>query len=414
MLTRVEWMLAGRYMRTRRQEGFVSVIAWVSLVGITLGVATLIIVTSVMNGFRADLVGRILGLNGHISIVGPQQALPNYDDLARALDTIDGISTVAPLIEGRVLASNGQRSIGAVVRGMQPDDLRAKTLVSEAIVRGALDDFAEPTSAVLGQRLARSLGLTVGDTFRLLSPQGSVADFRTAPRTQAFEVVALFDVGMFEYDSAYVYIPLATAQSYFESGDTVTQLEVVLADAEHLGQVRQLVEVVARDRGEIRDWRQLNTSLFNALQVERTVMFLILTLIILVAAFNIVTGLVMLVKDKGPDIAVLRTLGTPRSLVMRVFIIAGASIGVIGTVVGGLLGLLVATNMDVVNDWFAVLSGAGRFNAEVAFLSRLPSVVDPREVSIILALALALSVIATLYPSWRAARLDPVEALRYE
>ncbi len=414
MLTRVEWMLAGRYMRTRRQEGFVSVIAWVSLVGITLGVATLIIVTSVMNGFRADLVGRILGLNGHLSIVGPQQALPNYDDLARALDTIDGISTVAPLIEGRVLASNGQRSIGAVVRGMQPDDLRAKTLVSEAIVRGALDDFAEPTSAVLGQRLARSLGLTVGDTFRLLSPQGSVADFRTAPRTQAFEVVALFDVGMFEYDSAYVYIPLATAQSYFESGDTVTQLEVVLADAEHLGQVRQLVEVVARDRGEIRDWRQLNTSLFNALQVERTVMFLILTLIILVAAFNIVTGLVMLVKDKGPDIAVLRTLGTPRSLVMRVFIIAGASIGVIGTVVGGLLGLLIATNMDVVNDWFAVLAGAGRFNAEVAFLSRLPSVVDPREVSIILALALALSVIATLYPSWRAARLDPVEALRYE
>ena len=414
MLTRVEWLLASRYMRGHRQEGFVSVIGWVSLIGIALGVATLIIVTSVMNGFRADLIDRILGLNGHLSILGPQQALTDYDDLVLAVAAIDGVSTVAPLIERRVLASNGGRSVGAVVRGMRPDDLRAKTLVADSISLGDLDNFTGPTSAVVGERLARSLGLIVGDSLRLLSPQGSASDFRTAPRSQAFEIVAMFDVGMYEYDSAYVYIPLASAQSYFDDGDTVTQLEVILTDGERLGRVRPLIEAVANGRGDIRDWRQLNSSLFNALQVERTVMFLILTLIILVAAFNIITGLVMLVKDKGPDIAVLRTLGGSKGMVMRVFIIAGASIGVIGTVVGGLLGLAVATNMHIINGLFAALSGRGRFAAETTFLSQLPSVVDPREVTIILTLALALSAIATLYPSWRAARLDPVEALRYE
>ncbi len=413
MLTRVEWLVAGRYMRARRQEGFVSVIAWVSLISIALGVATLIIVTSVMNGFRADLVDRILGLNGHLSVVGPQRALSDYDDLARAVGAIDGVEAVAPLVEGRVLASSGRRSLGAVVRGMRPDDLRAKSLVADAISIGELQSFGAPETAVMGERLARSLGLQIGDRVRLLSPQGSAGDFRTAPKSQAFEVVALFDVGMHEYDSAYLYIPLASAQTYFDSGGTVTHLEVVLTDNERLGQVRPLVETLTQERGDIRDWQQLNTSLFNALQVERTVMFLILTLIILVAAFNIITGLVMLVKDKGADIAVLRTLGSSKGLIMRVFMIAGASIGVIGTIAGGLLGLAVATNMPVINDFFAALSGR-QFSAEVAFLSRLPSVVDAREVALILVLALALSIIATIYPSWRAARLDPVEALRYE
>ena len=312
MLTRVEWLLASRYMRGHRQEGFVSVIGWVSLIGIALGVATLIIVTSVMNGFRADLIDRILGLNGHLSILGPQQALTDYDDLVLAVAAIDGVSTVAPLIERRVLASNGGRSVGAVVRGMRPDDLRAKTLVADSISLGDLDNFTGPTSAVVGERLARSLGLIVGDSLRLLSPQGSASDFRTAPRSQAFEIVAMFDVGMYEYDSAYVYIPLASAQSYFDDGDTVTQLEVILTDGERLGRVRPLIEAVANGRGDIRDWRQLNSSLFNALQVERTVMFLILTLIILVAAFNIITGLVMLVKDKGPDIAYCERSAAPR------------------------------------------------------------------------------------------------------
>ncbi len=413
MLSRVEWLVAGRYMRTRRQEGFVSVIGWVSLVGIALGVATLIIVTSVMNGFRADLVDRVLGLNGHLSVVGPDQSLADYDGLARAVGALDGIAAAAPLIERRVLVSTSRRSTGAVLRGMRADDLRNGTLVGRSIIAGDIDAFGSPDGAVLGERLARSLGLRVGDSVNLLSPQGSVADFRTAPRTQAFEVVALFDVEMYEYDSAYVYIPLDAAQAYFDQGDTVSQLDIVLTADHLLGQVRPLVETLAQGRGTTRDWQQVNTSLFNALQVERTVMFLILTLIILVAAFNIITGLVMLVKDKGADIAVLRTLGGSKALIMRVFIIAGASIGVIGTVVGGLLGLAVATNIDVINDWVGALSGR-QFSAEVAFLSSLPSQVDPREVTLILVLALALSVIATLYPSWRAARLDPVEALRYE
>ncbi|GHD46691.1 LolC/E family lipoprotein releasing system, protein [Thalassobaculum fulvum] len=409
-----ERMLALRYLRARRQEGFISVIAGFSLLGIGLGVATLIIVMSVMNGFRVELTSRILGLNGHIGIYSSTGRIENYDRVAVQVASIPGIFSVTPQVEEQAMLTAGGNASGAVVRGIRPSDLKAKRLIADKIVRGSLDRFAGDDAIVLGDRLAERLRVGVGDRVTLLSPTSTVTVMGSVPRMKAYEVVALFNVGMFEYDNTFVYMPLEAAQVLYRTGDTVNALEIFTTDPEHVRRFRlPLLESLPSSLYP-RDWQQQHASFFNALQVERNVMFLILTLIILVAAFNIISSLIMLVKDKGRDIAVLRTMGATRGMITRIFFMTGASVGVLGTAFGSVLGLLFCDNIEAIRQALQSLTGATIFDPMIYFLSRMPAEIDPWEVFAVVVMALLLSFAATIYPAWRAARVDPVEALRYE
>ncbi len=416
MFSRFEWMMALRYLRARRQEGFISVIAWFSLLGIALGVATLIIVMSVMNGFRQELLTRILGLNGHLSVQGQFRDLKDFDPIADKIRDLKGVISVTPLIEGQVMATANGTAQGALVRGLRHQDLNRRKLIADNVVRGSLDEFKDGgKGVVIGDRLAQKMGIRVGDKITLISPKGSTTAFGTVPRTAAYKVVATFEVGMFEYDSSFVFMDLADAQIYFKfPKEAVSSLEVFIKDPDQAIEVKQRIGGAVQGLGRIYDWQQANASFFNAIQVERNVMFLILTLIILVAAFNIISSMIMLVKDKGKDIAILRTMGATRGMIMRVFLIAGASVGVIGTVAGAFLGIAFADNIETVRQWIQSLTGTDLFAAEIYFLSQLPAVIDWHEVIAVIGMALGLSFLATIYPSWRAARTDPAEALRYE
>jgi len=409
-----ERMVALRYLRARRQEGFISVIAGFSLLGIGLGVATLIIVMAVMNGFRQELLGRILGINGHLGVYGERSALTDFDPLAAQLRKLPQVVRVTPVAEGQVMVTSRDQASGAVVRGIRPEDFRARALLAEGVKRGSLDNFHGNDAIIMGHRLAFRLGIGVGDKVTLISPRGNVTAFGTVPRLRAYKVVATFDVGMYEYDNTFIFMPLEAAQTFFRLQGAVTTLEVMLERADGVDQVRREIEPLIRGRGRIVDWQQSNFSFFNALQVERNVMFLILTLIILVAAFNIISSLIMLVKDKGRDIAILRTMGATRGMVMRIFFLSGASVGVIGTLLGLALGVAFSENIETIRQWMEALTDTRLFQAEIYFLSRLPAEMDWHEVVSVVLMALGLSFAATIYPSWRAARLDPVEALRYE
>ena len=406
--------MALRYLRARRQEGFISVIATFSLLGIGLGVATLIIVMSVMNGFRAELLDRILGLNGHYEVRAPvEESLVNYGEVVKRLSDIPDVVRVTPIVEGQVMAS-GQAASGALVRGISPNQLASLDVISNGIVDGSLETFGDNNSIVLGYRLARTLGISAGDKVKLISANGTPTAFGTMPRVKTYDVAALFDTGMYEYDSGYIYMSLKAAQNYFRLGDGITALEVFAVDPDKALQIRREIINAVNIRAFIYDWQQSRASFFNALEVERNVMFLILTLIILVAAFNIISSLIMLVKDKGRDIAILRTMGATRGMIMRVFFISGASVGVIGTLFGFLLGLGFCMNIDKIKGLIEGITGAELFSAEIYFLSHLPAKIDPVEVMTVVIMALVISLLATIYPAWRAARLDPVEALRYE
>jgi lipoprotein-releasing system permease protein len=414
MFSAFEWMMAFRYLRARRQEGFISVIAWFSLLGIMLGVATLIIVMSVMNGFRQELLTRILGVNGHLSIYGESQMLGDYDSLALRVGKIEGVVKVTPMIEGQVMASANGQAKGAVVRGLRQVDIQQRAILRDNIRQGSLENFKGKNAVMLGSRMARNMGLRIGDKITLISPKGNVTAFGTVPRMKAYKVAAIFNVGMHEYDSGFIFMPLAAAQVYFKLPGAVSYLDVVIKNPDHAPRMASEVWNQLGNQGRVYDWQRTNSSFFNAIQVERNVMFLILTLIIVVAAFNIVSSLIMLVKDKGRDIAILRTMGATRGMVMRIFLISGASVGIIGTMAGLGLGLAFAENIETIRQWIQGLTGSDLFAAEIYFLSQLPAVVDPTEVTTVVLMGLGLSFLATIYPSWRAARLDPVEALRYE
>jgi len=409
-----ETMVAMRYLRARRAEGLISVIAAFSLLGIALGVGTLIVVLSVMNGFREELLGRILGINGHVLVQSVSGPLTDHDATLARLRALPGVVRAAPILDGQVMATSDRRAVGAMVRGVRIEDLRNHPLIAAGIRAGALEGIDPRNDVVLGMRLAANLGLGVGDRITLISPEGTATPLGTVPRARAYRIAALFDIGMFEYDSTFVFMPLGAAQLFFRFGDGVGAIEVTIADADQVAAFRPRI-LAALDRPlRLTDWQQLNASYFNALQVERNVMFLILTLIILVAAFNIISSLIMLVKDKGRDIAILRTMGATRGAVLRIFFTAGASVGVVGTLLGLGLGLAFATNIETIRQWLQGLTGTNLFAAEIYFLSRLPAKVDSGEVIMVVAMALGLSFLATIYPSWRAGRLDPVEALRYE
>ena len=408
-----ERMVAFRYLRARRQEGFVSVIAIFSLLGIALGVATLIIVMSVMNGFRADLLGRILGLNGDLGVYAASGGLSDFDTAAKKVRELPGIVRVTPLVEGQVMATSEGAAAGALVRGIRPDDLRSLPLLADHIVQGSLADFGDDGVAV-GERLARRLRIAVGSPITVLSPEGTATAFGTMPRVKTYRVAALFNVGMYEYDNSFIYAPLDAAQLFFRLPDEVSSLEVFTTDPDRVREVRRLIAAALGGHVRIVDWQQANSSLFNAVEIERNVMFLILTLIIVVAAFNIISSMIMMVKDKGRDIAILRTMGASRGAVLRIFMLSGASIGVVGTVAGLLLGVAFTRNIEAIRQALQKVIGTDLFAAEIYFFTRIPARIDVGEVAAVVFMALALSFLATLYPSWRAARLDPVEALRYE
>jgi lipoprotein-releasing system permease protein len=408
-----ERMVAFRYLRARRQEGFVSVIAIFSLLGIALGVATLIIVMSVMNGFRADLLGRILGLNGDLGVYALSRGLPDFDAAVQKVQAVPGVIRVTPLVEGQVMATSEAGAAGALVRGIRPDDLRSLPLLASHIVQGSLADFGDDGVAV-GDRLARRLGVTVGSPITVISPQGTATAFGTMPRVKTYQVVALFNVGMFEYDNSFIYAPLAAAQLFFRLPDEVSSLEVFVDDPDRMREERRLISTTLGGQVRIVDWQQANSSLFNAVEIERNVMFLILTLIIVVAAFNIISSMIMMVKDKGRDIAILRTMGASRAMILRIFVLSGASIGIIGTIAGFILGVVFTNNIEAIRQGLQKIIGTDLFAAEIYFFTRIPARIDTSEVAAVVIMALALSFLATIYPSWRAARLDPVEALRYE
>jgi lipoprotein-releasing system permease protein len=409
----LERMVAFRYLRPRRQEGFVSVIAIFSLLGIALGVATLIVVMAVMNGFRTELIGRILGLNGHLAVYGAAASLGDFDIAAAKVRQVPGVVSATPLVEGEVMATSDAGAAGARVRGIRPDDIRTRKLIADHIVAGSLAEFGDDGVAI-GDRLARRLGLGIGGRITLIAPEGTDTAFGTVPRLKTYRIAALFAVGYYEYDNSFIYVPLDAAQVFFRLPGAVSYLEVFVADADQSAREARLIAAALGGGVRILDWQHANSGIVNVVEIERNVMFLILTLIILVAAFNIISGMIMMVKDKGRDIAILRTMGASRGMVLRIFMLSGASIGVVGTLAGFALGIVVTRNLEAIREFLQRILHVELFSAEFYFFTRIPARLDLREVATVVAMALALSFAATLYPSWRAARLDPVEGLRYE
>ncbi|KAA6205574.1 MAG: lipoprotein-releasing ABC transporter permease subunit [Candidatus Tokpelaia sp.] len=411
-----EWLIAFRYMWPNRKQIFTSVITIISFIGIVIGVWALIVVMSVMNGFRAELLSRILGMNGHIIMQPVDGDFADYAALIPRLDKVEGVKFVLPVVEGQVLAQaeGGSGGTGAYVRGLREQDIRKLTMIADNIKQGSLKNFDKGEAVAIGSGLAEKLALGVGDAINLVSPDGDATPFGISPRLKTYKIGAIYEVGMSDYDAGIVFMPLREAQLFFNQEGRVQSLEVFVTDPDNVDKMLNRLEAAAGRETYMLDWRQRNQSFFSTLQVERNVMFIILSLIVLVAALNIISGLVMLVKDKGHDIAVLRTMGARRSAVMRIFMIAGASIGIGGTFFGLLLGIITCLNLDHIQAFISWISGIDVFNKEIYFLSSLPSKMDSGQALMVVLMALALSFLATLAPAWYASRLDPVQALRYE
>jgi lipoprotein-releasing system permease protein len=410
-----EWMLALRYLRARRKEGFISVIAVFSFLGILLGVATLIIVMAVMNGFSKELFGKILGLDGHVIVVRQDHPdFPDYKEYARKLAGAPTIKHVVPLIESQVMVTTAAHTQGAKVRGISEEGIKSLPLIANNVRGGTLDNFDAQEGIAVGIGFQRFLGVKVGDTVTLTSPRGARTPFGTVPRIKSYKVTAIFEMGMSEFDKAMVFMPLKEAQRFFDKGDMVDVLDVVVDDPQVVEKSVAAMEAVGIPALRFIDWRQRNNSFFTVLQVQRNMMFIILSIIVLVAAFNIISGLIMLVKDKGREIGILRTMGATQGAIMRVFLITGASIGVVGTVAGCILGVVFCWRIDEIRRFVSWLTGTVVFDPNAYYLNKLPADLTWYTVGLIALMALAFSLLATLYPSWRASRLDPVDALRYE
>jgi len=416
MFDAFERKVAARYLRARRGERFVSVIAIFSLIGIALGVATLIIVMSVMNGFRQELITQILGLNGDISVYGAGAPLTNYDDIAGKIGKIQGVTAAFPIVQGEVLMSGPQGgATGGIARGITPEGLADLPTVANHVVAGNLNDLTGGGVIAIGGSLASQFGLSVGSNITLILPQGKATIIGTIPSIESFRVVAIFQTGMQQYDSSFVFLPLAAAQTLFQQPNAATQIQVYVTDPDNDEAIKQNIRATLPDTPvNIQDWRQNNDSFLAAVTVEGNVMFLILTLIILVAAFNVISSLIMMVKDKARDIAILRTMGASSGAILRIFLMCGASVGVLGTLIGFVLGTVFCAYIDQIRQFVQKLTGTPLFDPTVYYLEQLPAKLDWHQVSAVILMSFALSLLATIYPSWRAAKIDPIEALRRE
>ena len=414
MVPYFERFIAFRYLGSKRKEGLISVIAWFSLVGIALGVATLIIVMSVMNGFRTELLTRILGLNGHITVYDRQAPIKDFSQLALRIGEIPSVLYVTPQIQGQAMIMIDGKATGVLIRGLDPLIMQNKSLIKKNIVAGKLKEFGSGANIVIGKRLADRIGVAPGDKVLLISPTSSTTAFGNMPRIKAFKVAAVFSVGMYEYDNTFAYMPLSQAQLFFKSGDAVNALEVEIKNPAKVEELREKLEKVLSGNRYALDWKQRNSSFFNALKVERNVMFLILTLIILVAAFNIISSMIMLVYDKTSSIAILRTMGASRAAITRIFFLSGSIVGFVGTAAGLVLGVVFCLNIESIRRLMESFSGTELFSAEIYFLSKLPAEIAWIEVAYVVAMALFLTFIASIYPAWRASRTEPAEVLRGE
>jgi lipoprotein-releasing system permease protein len=414
--SRFELMAAQRYLRPRRKEAFISVISIISLLGIMLGVATLIVVMAVMNGFRGELIDNILGVNGHLVLNPIDSPLTDYAEVSDRVSAVPGVVAAIPFIEGQALGSGtAGGGSGILVRGIRGKDISKVPGVSNTIgENGSLDDFQTAGGVAIGQGLARKLGLFVGDRLTIVSPQGAITPMGTVPRIKAYPVVAIFQSGMALYDSTFVFMPFGESQAYFNYGDEAVGIEIFIDEPDQVADMQPIIEEAAARPIYSVSWRDRDAVFFGLLALERNVMFIIVTLIVLVAAMNIVSGLIMLVKEKGRDIAILRTMGATRGAVMRIFFMAGALIGTVGTLGGLVLGTLVCLKIDILEKLATWMTGQNPFENGAYFINQLPARMDPFETMTIVLVSLALCYLATIPPSWRAARMDPVEALRYE
>ncbi len=418
MLSPFERIVAFRYLRARREEGFISIIAMFSLVGIALGVATLIVVLAVMNGVRGELINSIIGLEGHVTVYSNEGGIADYEKISTDLAGIAGVKIVLPKVEGQIMASHSGVATGAMVAGFRAGDIEKKPLLTKKILPEELAAFKRGDGVIIGKRMAEKLRLRVGDDVLLISPEGRATIAGLVPRVKAYPIVGTFEIGMFAYDSSLVLMPFTEAQTYFKlrenGGDNASAIEITSDNPDKALDIARQVSQMLGSGYRVYDWKTSNNHIFEAVLVQRNVMFLILMLIILVASFNIISSLIMLVREKGQDIAILRTMGASQASVMRIFFMCGASVGLVGTFIGFLLGLLIAFNTENIQLWLESMMGHKLFSAELYFLSHLPSKVDLKEVVMVLIFSLALSFIATIYPARRAAKLNPAEALRYE
>ena len=417
MFSTLEFFIAFRYLKAKRKEGFISVIAIFSFIGIMIGVATLIIVMSVMNGFRYELFNRILGINAHLTIYSTTTGIADYQHLITDLKKVKGVKYVNPLVENQVMISAKGKAQGGLAKGIYFNDLKYKKLITDNIISGDINDLKYKNSIIMGINLANSLNVSIGDQVKIISPETNDTIIGSIPRIKTYDVAGLFESGMYEYDSTTLFMPLETAQIHFKLKGLASAIEVFVEDTNNTSSVYDNInQILYRTRPEayILDWKKSNAAFIEALNVERNVMFLILTLIIIVAAFNIISSMIMLVNDKNKNIACLRTMGISKRSIMKIFLICGLTIGGLGTLLGFIIGVLFSANINSIKSWLESFTDTTLFNPTIYFLSKLPSIIFLSDIVIIVSMSLILSFLATLYPAYKASKAKPAEILRYE